>query len=129
MESSPENSITENFNPFVSTAAPQGMGATGLVYEPLYPVRPRQPDASAYPWLATSYAWSNGGKSITFTIRQGVKWNNGTPFTPADVAFTFNYVKQHSTARYQPRRPAHQHVSTSGDTVTVNFPTPAVHEP
>ena len=35
MESSPETTITDDFNPFVSTAAPQGMGATGLIYEPL----------------------------------------------------------------------------------------------
>jgi ABC-type transport system substrate-binding protein len=25
-----------------------------------------------------------------------VKWNNGTPFTPADVAFTFNLVKNNA---------------------------------
>ena len=60
MESSPENSITDNFNPFVSTAAPQGMGATGLVYEPLTQFDLANPTIQ-YPWLATSYAWSNGG--------------------------------------------------------------------
>src|SRR5579863_3844084 len=44
MESSPENSITQNFNPFVSTAAAQGMGATGLIYEPLYQFDLANPD-------------------------------------------------------------------------------------
>ena len=58
-----------------------------------------------YPWLATTYNWSNGGKTITFTIRQGVKWNNGTPFTPADVAFTYNLVKKNAVD--QPGRPGH----------------------
>ena len=38
----------------------------------------------------------DGGKSITFTIRQGVKWSNGTPLTPADVAFTYNYMKKNA---------------------------------
>jgi peptide/nickel transport system substrate-binding protein len=125
MESSPENSITDDFNPFVSTAAPQGMGATGLVYEPLTQFDLANPTVQ-YPWLATSYAWSNGGKSITFTIRQGVKWNNGTPFTPADVAFTFNYIKAHSsgTDDINIGGLTISSVSTSGDTVTVNFPTP-----
>ncbi|HEX9042115.1 MAG TPA: ABC transporter substrate-binding protein [Trebonia sp.] len=124
MESSPESSITDNFNPFVSTAAPQGMGATGLVYEPLIQFDLANPTVQ-YPWLATKYAWSNGGKSITFTIRQGVKWNNGTPFTPADVAFTFNYVKAHSsgTSDINLGGLTISSVSTSGDTVTVNFPT------
>ena len=81
MESSPENSITQDFNPFVSTAAPQGMGATGLVYEPLVQFDLANPTVQ-YPWLATKYTWSNGGKSITFTIRQGVKWNDGTAVHP-----------------------------------------------
>jgi len=125
MESSPENSITQDFNPFVSTGAPQGMGATGLVYEPLTQFDLANPTVS-YPWLATKYAWSNGGRSITFTIRQGVKWSNGTPLTPADVAFTFDYVKAHSTGTDDINIGGLDitSVSTSGDTVTVNFPTP-----
>jgi peptide/nickel transport system substrate-binding protein len=48
-----------------------------------------------YPWLATAYAWSNGGKTVTFTIRSGVKFSNGTPFSAADVAFTFNLMKRY----------------------------------
>jgi len=35
MESSPETAITQAFNPFVPTQAAYGMGATGLIYEPL----------------------------------------------------------------------------------------------
>src|SRR6266567_1355511 len=93
MESSPESAITQDFNPFVSTVAPQGMGATGLIYEPLIQFNLAAPP-KYYPWLATSYRWSNGGKAITFTIRSGVKWNNGTAMTPADVAFTYNLVKK-----------------------------------
>ena len=93
MESSPENSITQDFNPFVSTAAPQGMGATGLIYEPLYQFDLANPPS--VPVAGHHFAWGPGGKSITFTIRQGVKWSNGTPMTPADVAFTYNYIKKH----------------------------------
>ncbi len=76
-------------------SAAYGMGATGLIYEPLIQFDLAAPP-KYYPWLATSYAWSNGGKTITFTIRQGVKWNNGTPFTPADVAFTYNLIKRNT---------------------------------
>ena len=95
MESSPETTITDDFNPFVSTAAPQGMGATGLIYEPLLQFDLAAPP-KYYPWLATAYSWSNGGKTIAFTIRQGVKWNNGTAMTPADVAFTYNLVMKNA---------------------------------
>jgi peptide/nickel transport system substrate-binding protein len=120
MESSPENSVTQDFNPFVSTAAPQGMGATGLIYEPLYQFDLANPTIK-YKWLATNYSWGPGGKSITFTIRNGVKWNNGTALTPADVAFTYNYIKEHPAINLVGLDITA--VTSSGDTVTVNFPT------
>jgi peptide/nickel transport system substrate-binding protein len=120
MESSPENSITQDFNPFVATAAPYSMGATGLIYEPLYQFDLANP-TKQYPWLATAYKWGNGGKAITFTIRTGVKWSNGTALTPADVAFTYNYIKKNTAINLNGLDISS--VSTSGDTVTVNFPT------
>ena len=61
MESSPETSITQDFNPFVPTGEAWGMGATGLIYEPLIQFDLAAPP-KYYPWLATSYAWSNGAR-------------------------------------------------------------------
>jgi peptide/nickel transport system substrate-binding protein len=120
MESSPETAITQAFNPFDPTQAAYGMGATGLIYEPLLQFDLAAPP-TYYPWLATSYAWSNGGKTITFTIRQGVKWNNGTPLTPADVAFTFSLLKANAAINLDGL--SISSVSTSGNTVTLTFPT------
>jgi peptide/nickel transport system substrate-binding protein len=119
MESSPESTITQAFNPFIPTQAIWGMGATGLIYEPLLQFDIAAPP-KYYPWLATSYQWSNGGKSVTFTIRQGVKFNNGTPMTPADVAFTYNLVKNNKALNLAGL--AISSVSTSGNTVTLTFP-------
>ena len=119
MESSPESTITQAFNPFIPTQAIWGMGATGLIYEPLLQFDIAAPP-KYYPWLATSYKWSNGGKSVTFTIRQGVKFNNGTPMTPADVAFTYNLVKNNKALNLA-GLPISS-VSTSGNTVTLTFP-------
>lgn len=31
--------------------------------------------------------WSDGGKTITFTFRRGIKWSDGVPFTTADLKF------------------------------------------
>lgn len=121
MESSPESAITQDFNPFVSTVAAQGMGATGLIYEPLLQFDLAAPP-KYYTWLATAYTWSNGGKSVTFTIRQGVKWNNGTAMTPADVAFTYNYIKKYPAINLAGL--SISSVTTSGNTVTISFPTP-----
>ncbi len=121
MESSPETTITQDFNPFVSTAAPQGMGATGLIYEPLLQFNLAAPP-KYYPWLATSYTWSNGGKAITFAIRQGVKWNNGTAMTPADVVFTYDLVMKNAAINLAglPITGA----SASGNNVTITFSSP-----
>jgi peptide/nickel transport system substrate-binding protein len=121
MESSPESTITQAFNPFVTTGAAYGMGATGLIYEPLIQFDLAAPP-KYYPWLATGYSWSNGGKSITFTIRSGVKWNNGTAFTPADVAFTYNLIKKYAAINLGGLTISN--VTTSGNTVTLTFPTP-----
>jgi peptide/nickel transport system substrate-binding protein len=121
MESTPENSITRDFNPYSYAQAVWGMGADGLIYEPLLQFDLAAPP-KYYPWLATSYSWSDGGKAITFTIRQGVKWSNGTQFTPADVAFTFNMLKANPSVNLNGLPISG--VSTSGDTVTVTFPTP-----
>jgi peptide/nickel transport system substrate-binding protein len=41
------------------------------------------------PDLATGYAWSNGGKTITITIRQGVRFSDGTPLNAAAVVYNW----------------------------------------
>ncbi|HEX3493310.1 MAG TPA: ABC transporter substrate-binding protein [Streptosporangiaceae bacterium] len=119
MESSPESTITQAFNPFVTTQAAYGMGATGLIYEPLIQFDLASPTVQ-YPWLATSYKWGNGGKQITFTIRSGVKWSNGSALTAADVAYTFDLVKANASINLGGL--SISSVSTSGNTVTITFP-------
>src|SRR5215471_16518781 len=121
MESSPESTITQAFNPFVPTQAAYGMGATGLIYEPLIQFNLVAPP-KYYPWLATSYAWSNGGKTLTFAIRQGVKWSDGQAFTPDDVVFTFNMLKANAAVNLNGVK--YDGVSANGNNVVLNFATP-----
>jgi peptide/nickel transport system substrate-binding protein len=83
---------TCQFNPFNSAVL--GPGITfALVYEPLEFVNILQSNNPPVPMLATSSAWSNGYKTLTFTIRSGVKWSDGKPFSAADVVYTFNAMK------------------------------------
>jgi peptide/nickel transport system substrate-binding protein len=121
VESAQQNAVTQNFNPFIQSSGATLLGATSMVYEPLLQANAIKP-GQYYPWLATSYTWSNGGDSITFTIRPGVKWSNGTPLTAADVAFTYNLLKQYADVNNfgLPIKSA----SSSGNQVTINFPSP-----
>jgi peptide/nickel transport system substrate-binding protein len=84
------------FNPF-NTASTLGLTAVCWIYEPLEYVNILKSGSSgtiaATPWLATGYKWSNGFKTLTFTIRKGVTWSDGKPFSAADVIYTFNAMK------------------------------------
>ncbi|HLQ54034.1 MAG TPA: ABC transporter substrate-binding protein [Streptosporangiaceae bacterium] len=84
---------TCDFNPFNLSYIAFSLGN---IYEPLVFVNTLQ-NAKATPWLATSWAWGNGNKTLTFTIRKGVKFSNGTPMTAADVVYTFNLLKANKT--------------------------------
>src|SRR5690348_13868873 len=47
---------------------------------------------SIVPELATSWAWSEDGKELSFKLREGVKWHDGQPFTAEDVKCTFDLL-------------------------------------
>lgn len=47
------------------------------------------------PWLADGWEASEDGAKWTFKLHEGVKWHDGEPFTAEDVAFTFEYLKEH----------------------------------
>ncbi|MFC4242497.1 ABC transporter substrate-binding protein [Gryllotalpicola reticulitermitis] len=83
---------TCGFNPFNPAVSQEAFGFT---YEPLIYVDTLK-NAAQTPMLAKSAAWSNDYKTLTFTIRDGVKWSDGKPFSAADVAFTFNLLKKYS---------------------------------
>src|SRR5215467_14051939 len=82
--------FNRSFNPYVSTSLGNANSSTALVYEPLLMFNTMRQAQAPTPWLATRYTWSNGGKTLTFTIRKGVKFSDGKPLTASDVAFSFN---------------------------------------
>ena len=81
----------KNFNVFNNTGAVLDPTKAGI-YEPLYMVMTVD-NAKEIPWLATAYAWSKDLKTLTFTIRDGVKWSDGQPLPAADVLYTLNLGK------------------------------------
>ena len=44
------------------------------------------------PDLATSWKWSEDGKTLTFALQKGVSWHDGKPFTAADVKCTWDLL-------------------------------------
>ncbi|HEY0604730.1 MAG TPA: ABC transporter substrate-binding protein [Herpetosiphonaceae bacterium] len=78
-----------NFNPFSNAFLfPTVHG----IYEPLMIYNVVKGELT--PWLATDYKWSEDNKTLTFTLRENVKWSDGQPFTANDVAFTFNLLQK-----------------------------------
>jgi len=104
------------FNPAVNTTS------IGFVYEPLVFVNVLR-NAEETPMLASSYKWNADKTSITFTIRSGVTWSDGQPFTAEDVAFTFDVLKRFpATDLYSLWTGARmKSVTASGNTVTMTF--------
>ncbi|MDN4649328.1 ABC transporter substrate-binding protein [Curtobacterium sp. PsM8] len=76
-----------NFNPYITNART----ASKWMYEPLIEVNPL--DGKRNPWLASSWEQPDA-KTIDMTIRSGVEWSNGDPFTAKDVVFTFDLLKK-----------------------------------
>ena len=90
---SPGN-LTDNFNPFAADVAYGANGAVlGAVYEPLFYFNSAK-NEKPQPWLGTEYSVSPDGLTYTVTLRSGVKWQDGKPFTAEDVAYTYNLLKQ-----------------------------------
>ena len=44
------------------------------------------------PWLAEKWETASDQRTFTLTLREGLTWSDGTPFTTADVLFTFRAV-------------------------------------
>lgn len=89
----PKGDFTNNFSPYAPTATD---GTQGPVYETLLFFN--RMDGSVKPWLASSYTFSSDATSLTFHLRQGVKWSDGQAFTSDDVVFTLNTIKQYPAA-------------------------------
>jgi peptide/nickel transport system substrate-binding protein len=86
--------FSEDFNPYDNNSVTSQMGTRSLVNEPLVEYNQLDAtDAGTHYWLATAYAFQNGGKDLQVTIRQNVKFNDGSAFGPADVAATFKMME------------------------------------
>src|SRR4029077_10101497 len=113
--------FSEDFNPYDQNSVAAAMNTRSMVNEPLFEFD--QLDATAagtHPWLATAYTFQNGGKDLQITIRQNVKFNDGSAFGPADVAPTFKMM-ENPKANTRGVPPQASDPTVSGNTVTLHF--------
>src|SRR5690242_15047856 len=92
MTGSGDPAFVKNFNPYTATGLPSGSFVQGAMYEPLIVVG--EGGLKPVPWLAQSWAWSNGNKTLTLNIAKGVKWSDGKPLTSADVVYSITAGRQ-----------------------------------
>ncbi|MDI9369483.1 MAG: ABC transporter substrate-binding protein [Synergistaceae bacterium] len=90
-------------NPFTSSSA-YDWQVMSLVYDALIAVDPYT--LETIPWLATSWTVTtedegNGHHTtLTFHLREGVKWHDGHPLTARDAAYTYEFLRENKPPRY-----------------------------
>ncbi len=84
-----QTSWVQNFNPFDLGGRRQS--TMDFVYEPLVIFNDYDSGKPVFR-LATAYKFADDLKSITYTLRDGVKWSDGKPLTSADMKFTLEMM-------------------------------------
>lgn len=113
------NTFQQNFNPFSPTSL---NGSRSFVYEPLMISTPIQL-GNQMPWLAESMEYNEDGTVITFTLREGVTWNDGEAFDADDVVFNFLLMRDNPATNVT-ARPIVDAKKTDDLTVEVSFEEP-----
>ena len=92
MTGSGDPAFTRNFNPYIATGLPSGSFVQGAFYEPL--IVTAEGGLKPVPWLARSWAWSHGNKTLTLNIVRGAKWSDGKALTASDVVYSLTAGRQ-----------------------------------
>lgn len=80
-------------NPFAPARWPMiSAGIHQAVFESLFYLNYETGEME--PWLAESFEYSDDATQLTITVREGVEWSDGEPFTADDIAFTLNMLKE-----------------------------------
>lgn len=72
-------------------------------------------------WLAESWEYNADFTEITMKLREGIEWNDGTPFTSDDVVFTFNSVRDRQTEATNAAEISFLKEAVADDPLTVRF--------
>ncbi len=95
MTGSGDPAFTRNFNPYAGGGLPSNSIAQGALYEPLIVVPAG--GSKTIPWLARTWKWSNGNKTLTLNLARNAKWKDGKRLTSADVVYSLTAGRQDKT--------------------------------
>ncbi len=90
-------------DPFAPYVSPSTI-AMFPVFDSLFSLDPRS-DAVLSDSLATGYRVGSGGRTITITLRRGVRFQDGTPFNAAAVVWNLERSANPSVARTSRQSP------------------------
>lgn len=83
----------DNLDPHLATAF-QTIDALDLVYDTLFEL---DPHLEIQPNLATGWEYDDEGTELTLTLREGVTFHDGSPFTSADVQASLERILDEDT--------------------------------
>ena len=83
-----------SFNPFI----PGSISRIGynFLFEPLYFFNAYRKDSALVPWIATNHRFNEDYTELVVSIRPGVEWTDGQPWTAHDLAFTINMLRNNA---------------------------------
>lgn len=108
--------------PYTYVSGYPGWNMLSLMYDSLF-----IPDANntPKPWLATEDKVSADGLTHTITLRDNVKWQDGQPFTSADVKFAYEFYQKNTHSRWTPPVKNFTSIETpDAKTVVITLPAP-----
>jgi peptide/nickel transport system substrate-binding protein len=85
-------SWVRNFNPLLAPDLVRFPTTCGI-YEPMLIYNGMR--GEYVPWLATAHHWSDDNRTLSFDVRDGVRWSDGEAMTARDVQFTFELMRKH----------------------------------
>ncbi|WP_114853167.1 ABC transporter substrate-binding protein [Brachybacterium sp. YJGR34] len=116
--------FTANFNPHSPSVVSL---VQGVLFEPLFYFNPLEAiDQEPKPLLGETFAWNEDGTVLTVTVRGGVTWHDGEPFTAKDVAFTF--MKIRDTEALNPAGTAPSAEAPDDTSVVITYDKPSYTE-
>jgi len=90
----------DNLNPFIIAGTAPNQNLEILVFDSLM-VRSGDEPTSIYGLIAESVSWPEDYAWAEFTLREGARWHDGEPITPADVVFTIDLMKKQAAPQFR----------------------------